>query len=146
MAAAALQGASCKLIAMNRPGEQHAYDRRVIAKIQEDRLEDYLAVVDLINSGRFDVLSIQHEFGIYGGTSCDHLLRLLDAVRIPVVTTLHTVLQHPPVEMQHQLCAVAQRSNAIMVMNGLAIDILEDVYEIDPRKVTMIHHGAPAIS
>ena len=144
MAAATLQGASCKVIAMNRPGEHHAYDRRVIANIQEDRLEDYLAVVDIINSGRFDILSIQHEFGIYGGTACDHLLRLLDAARIPVVTTLHTVLDNPPLEMRQQLCAVAHRSTALMVMNGLATNILAEVYFIDPKKVTMIHHGAPA--
>jgi len=144
IAAATLQGASCKVIAMNRPGEHHTYDRRVVASIQEDRLEDYLSVADLINSGRFDILSIQHEFGIYGGTACNHLLRLLDAVRIPVITTLHTVLQHPPLDMRRQLCAVAQRSTALMVMNGLATDILEDVYWIDPQQVEMIHHGAPS--
>jgi glycosyltransferase involved in cell wall biosynthesis len=146
MAAATLQGASCKVIAMNRPGEHHAYDRRVIANIQEDRLEDYLSVVDLINSGRFDILSIQHEFGIYGGTACNHLIRLLESVRIPVVTTLHTVLQHPTLEMRRQLSSIAQHSTALMVMNGLAVDILNDVYWIDPRKVAMIHHGAPAIT
>ncbi len=144
MAAATLQGASCSVIAMNRPGEHHAYDRRVVASIQEDRLENYLSVVDLINSGRFDMLSIQHEFGIYGGTACDHLLRLLDAVHIPIVTTLHTVLQHPTPEMRRQLCAIAKRSTVLMVMNGLAIDILEDVYWIDPQKVAMVHHGAPS--
>lgn len=146
MAAATLQGASCKVIAMNRPGEHHYYDRRVVARIQENRLQDYLAVIELINSGRFDVLSIQHEFGIYGGTGCDYLLRMLDAVRIPVVTTLHTVLQYPPLEMHRQLCALAQRSTSLMVMNGLAIDILKDVYWIDPQKVTMIHHGAPEVT
>lgn len=146
MAAATLQGASCKVIAMNRPGENHAYDRRVIANIQEDRLEEYLSVVDLINSGRFDMLSIQHEFGIYGGTTCDHLLRMLDAVRIPVVTTLHTVSQHPSHEMRRQLWAIAQRSTALMVMNALAIDILEDVYWIDSAKVVVIHHGAPLVT
>ncbi|MHB0999999.1 MAG: glycosyltransferase [Armatimonadota bacterium] len=144
MTAATLQGASCKVIAMNRPGEHHTYDKRVIATIQEDRLIDYLSVVDLINSGQFDILSVQHEFGIYGGTSCDHLLQLLDAVRIPVITTLHTVIQHPLPVMRRQLSAVAKRSTALMVMNGLATHILEDVYWIDSKKVAMIHHGAPA--
>lgn len=146
MAAATRQGVSCAVIAMNRPGEHHAYDPRVIARIQEDRLEDYLCVVDLINSGRFDILSIQHEFGIYGGTACNHLLHMLDAVRIPVITTLHTVSQYPPLEMRRQLCAIAQRSTVLMVMNGLAIDILKNVYWINPNKVEIIHHGAPAIT
>ncbi len=138
--------ASCSVIAMNRPGEQHTYDQRVVATVQEDRLDDYLAAADVINSGRFDVLCVEHEYGIYGGVACDHLLRLLDAVHIPVVTTLHTLLQHPSAEMRRQLCAVAARSTMLMVMNGLAIDILADVYGIDARKVTMVHHGAPALT
>ncbi|MHB1457420.1 MAG: glycosyltransferase family 4 protein [Armatimonadota bacterium] len=146
MAAATLQGSSCKVIAMNRPGEHHNYDHRVVAQIQEDRLTDYLAVVDIINSGRFDILSIQHEFGIYGGTGCDHILRLLDKVNIPVITTLHTVSQCPSHEMRQQLYSIAKRSTAIMVMNGLATDILEKIYWVDPAKVMMIHHGAPSIT
>ena len=146
MAAATLQGSSCKVIAMNRPDECHTYDRRVVANIQEDRLADYMAVVDLINSGRFDILSIQHEFGIYGGTGCDHILRMLDMVRIPIITTLHTVSQCPSHEMRQQLYSIAKRSTAIMVMNGLATDILEKIYWVDPAKVMMIHHGAPSVT
>ena len=145
MHAAAGLGASCSVIAMNRPGEQFAYDTRVVATVQEDRIDDYLAVADVINSGRFDTLCVEHEYGIYGGVACDHLLRLLDAVRIPVITTLHTVLQHPSAEMRSQLSAVAARSTLLMVMNGLAIDILANVYGIDRRKVVMVHHGAPSL-
>ncbi|MHB9025729.1 MAG: glycosyltransferase family 4 protein [Armatimonadota bacterium] len=146
MHAVAGLGASCSVIAMNRPGEQPAYDQRVVATIREDRLDDYLAVADVINSGRFDVLCVEHEYGIYGGVACDHLLRLLDAVRIPVITTLHTVLQHPSAEMRRQLCAIAARSTRLMVMNGLACDILVDVYGIDRDKGAMVHHGAPALT
>lgn len=139
-------GATCSVIAMNRPGEHPAYDHRVVATIQEDREDDYLAVADVINSGRYDVLCVEHEYGIYGGVACDHLLRLLDAVHIPVITTLHTLLQHPSATMRCQLCAVAARSTLLMVMNGLAIDILADVYGIDRQKVKMVHHGAPALT
>ena len=146
MDAVAGQGASCSVIAMNRPEEQHPYDSRVVATVQEDRIDDYLAAAAVINHGRFDALCVEHEFGIYGGVECDHLLRLLDAVRTPVITTLHTVLQHPSAEMRRQLCAVAARSTKLMVMNGLAIDILADVYGINRRKVAMVHHGAPALA
>jgi len=140
------QGASCSVLAMNRPGEQHAYDHRVIATVQENRVDDYLAVTDVINSGRFDVLCVEHEYGIYGGVACDHLLRLLDGVRIPVITTLHTLLQHPSAEMRRQLRAVAARSSKLIVMNGLAIEILSDVYGINRQKVVMVHHGAPSLT
>ncbi len=139
-------GASCAVVAMNRPGEQHAYDARVVATVQEDRLDTYLAAAVVINSGAFDVLCVEHEYGIYGGVACDHLLQLLDAIHIPVITTLHTVLQRPSAEMRRQLCAVAARSTTLMVMNGLAIDILVKVYGIDRRKVAMVHHGAPTLT
>jgi len=138
--------ASCSVIAMNRPGEQHDYDARVIATIQEDRLADYIAAAYTINHGGFDALCIEHEYGIYGGVECNHLLRLLELVRIPIITTLHTLLQHPSVEMWLQLRAIAERSSKLMVMNGLAIDILTSVYGIDARKVSMIHHGAPSLA
>ena len=138
-------GASCSVIAMNRPGERLDYDRRVVASVQENRLDDYMAAATVINSGRFDVLCVEHEYGIYGGVACDYLLRLLDAVRIPVITTLHTLLRHPTEEMRRQLRAVAARSRKLMVMNGLAIDILAEVYGIDARKVEIVHHGAPAL-
>lgn len=146
MGAVAGLGVTCAVIAMNRPGEQFSYDARVIATAQEDRLADYLAAADVINNGRFDVLSVQHEYGIYGGVECDHLLRLLDAIRIPVVTTLHTLLRHPSADMRRQLRAVAARSTKLMVMNGLGIDILADVYGIDASKVAMVHHGAPTLA
>ena len=139
-------GASCSVIAMNRPGERPVYDRRVVATAQEDHLDDYLAAAAVINSGRFDVLCVEHEYGIYGGVACDHLLRLLHAVHIPIITTLHTLLRHPSAEMRRQLRAVAARSTVLMVMNGLAIDILAEVYGIDARKVVVVHHGAPALT
>ncbi|MHB9130538.1 MAG: glycosyltransferase family 4 protein [Armatimonadota bacterium] len=138
-------GVTCKVIAMNRPGQQLAYDKRVIATIQEDRLHDYYAAAELINRGGFDILSVQHEFGIFGGVECEHLTALLDAVNIPIVTTLHTVLRKPWPAMLKNLRAVAERSDVIVVMNGLAIELLEKVYGVDSRKVTMVHHGAPVV-
>ena len=136
-------GVLCKVGAMNRPGEDFPYDSRVVLKIDEQRAMDYVFAADAINRQGFDVLSLQHEFGIYGGVGCDYLLNLLDAVRIPVVTTLHTILRKPPEAMRKNLFDVVSRSSAVVVMNSLAIEILESVYGVDPRKVHMIHHGAP---
>jgi len=89
---------------------------------------------------------VQHEFGIYGGEGCEHLLDLLDAVEAPVVTTLHTVLSQPSAAMRRNLRRVAARSDALVVMNALATDILARVYDVDPGKIHVIHHGAPAVS
>lgn len=139
-------GVSCRVIAMNRPHQQFAYDPRVITTVQEDQSGDYLAAADLINHGGYDVLSVQHEFGIFGGTECDHLPMFLERVRIPVITTFHTILRYPTPAMRRNLRAVASRSDAIVVMNSLAVTLLEEIYGIDPRQVTMIHHGAPVVT
>ena len=141
--AVSAHGMQCKVAAMNRPGEDFAYDQRVVTRIQENRLGDYLTAARVINSGRYDILSIQHEFGIYGGVECEHLLSLLDLVEIPVVTTLHTIVRQPSEKMRRNLREVARRSTAIVVMNSLAVEILHTIYDVSPKKVCMIHHGAP---
>ncbi|MHB0938532.1 MAG: glycosyltransferase family 4 protein [Armatimonadota bacterium] len=135
----------CKVVAMNRPGQQLAYDRRVMMTVQEDRLPDYLAAAAAINRGRYDVLSVQHEFGIFGGVECNHLATFLEMIEIPVVTTFHTILKEPSPVMRRNLRAVANRSDAIVVMNSLAVELLDKVYGVDVKRVHVVHHGAPEV-
>lgn len=136
----------CKVIAMNRPGQQLVYDRRVMMTVQEDHLPDYLAAAAAINRGRYDVLSVQHEFGIFGGVECNHLATFLEMIEIPVVTTFHTILKEPSPVMRRNLRAVANRSDAIVVMNTLAVDLLDKVYGIDTKRVHVVHHGVPVVN
>lgn len=143
MDAATQHGAQCAVVAMERPGTTLTYDKRVIGTICENRRNDYRNAAQLINDSGFDVVSLQHEFGIFGGVDCDHVLELLGGLTIPVVTTLHTVLRNPTAAMRRNLRAVIDRSDAVMVMNGLAIKVLATVYGVNPAKVTMVHHGAP---
>ena len=143
--AVAAHGVPCKVIAMNRPRQHFNYDRRVIAVVHEDRLADYLAAAARINAGHYDVLSVQHEFGLFGGEHCDYLPTFLAAVNIPIVTTFHTILRKPSAAMRENLRAIAFQSSAIVVMNGLAIELLEKVYGLDTHNITMIHHGAPVV-
>lgn len=145
LSAVSAHGVTCKVVAMNRPRQRHAYDKRVITTVHEDRLQEYLAAAAMINASSFDVLSMQHEFGLFGGESCDYLEKFLEAVRIPVVTTFHTILKQPSPAMRQNLRAIASRSSAIVVMNSLAIEVLEKVYGLDTRKIFMIHHGAPVV-
>lgn len=141
--AVSAHGVTCDIVAMNRPNEFYSYDTRVITTITENKSIDYLTAANIIKQKNYQVLSIQHEFGIYGGEECDYLLDLLDAIDIPVVTTLHTILRQPSPTMRRNLQAVLHRSAAIVVMNGLAIPVLASVYGVDAEKISMIHHGAP---
>ncbi len=137
-------GVQSKVVAMNRPGQHYAYDQRVIASVREDQWTTYQDAAALINQGGYDVLSVQHEYGIYGGEECPHLPAFLAAVRVPVIATFHTILKCPSPAMRESLRAVAARADGIVVMNSLAVAILDHVYGVNPRKVNVIHHGAPA--
>jgi hypothetical protein len=110
-------GVLAKVVAMNRPNQKPHYDRRVIMTVDEDRLPDYLAAAAAINRGQFDILSVQHEFGIFGGTMGKNILTLLRNINAPVVTTFHTVLEKPTPDQYEVLREVARLSNRVVVMS-----------------------------
>jgi glycosyltransferase involved in cell wall biosynthesis len=115
--------------------------------VADDRNEkDYQAAAEFINDSPADVVSIQHEFGIYGGVDGQGLYRFLDALRKPLVTNLHTVLPEPDQKTREMVRALAEKSERVMVMNPIASQILRRDYDIAPRKVAFINHGAPSPS
>ncbi len=109
--------------------------------IEDER--DYQAAAEFINDSPADVVSIQHEFGIYGGVEGQGLYRFLSTIAKPVVTTLHTVLPEPDQKTREMIRALAEKSERVMVMNPIASQILRRDYGVSPRKVAFVHHGAP---
>jgi glycosyltransferase involved in cell wall biosynthesis len=115
--------------------------------VVDDRNEtDYQAAAEFINDSPVDVVSIQHEFGIYGGTEGRGMYRFLSAIAKPVVTNLHTVLPEPDQKTREMIRALAGKSERVMVMNPIASEILRWDYDVAPRKVAFINHGAPSPS
>ena len=112
-------------------------------EIRQSERADYAAAAEFINAGSADVVSIQHEFGIFGGSEGLHVLDLMDAVRVPVITRLHTVLPRPEPHYRRALDAVVARSARIVVMTETARDILHDTYGVDPGCVDVVPHGTP---
>lgn len=111
--------------------------------VSEEKADDYEAAAEFINASPADVVSIQHEFGIFGGPEGTGLRRLLRRARKPVITTLHTVLPEPHPTQRDTIRALAEGSERLVVMNALAADILRKVYDVDSGRVAVIHHGAP---
>src|SRR6185312_1048578 len=83
------------IVAMTDPGQSYSYPSSVRLQINEERIEEYGAAADFLNRGEFDVVSLQHEFGIFGGEAGEHILALVSRLTMPLVTTLHTVLAKP---------------------------------------------------
>ena len=136
----------CFAVAMNEPGRTYEYPPDVRYEIQEQDEECYRRAAEFLNSSCVDVVSIQHEFGIFGGPAGSHLLTLLRELRVPVVTTLHTVLRKPNGDQHRVMQELIERSTRLVVMTERGRNILMEVYDAPPAKIDLIPHGIPDVT
>lgn len=141
--AGAALGSNCYVGAVNDRAEGYAYPPRVRFELAEKKLDSYRRAADFLNFHNADVLSVQHEFGIYGGEAGSHLLALLKEVRMPVVTTLHTVLSKPDPAQRAVMVDLIQRSDRLVVMAEKGAQILQEIYQVKREKIDLISHGIP---
>ena len=106
----------------DRP-EGYDYPPEVRFEIDEQDLDSYLRAADFLNFANTDVVCLQHEYGIYGGPAGSHILGLLRDLRMPVVTTLHTVLREPDADQRRVLMQLADLSARVVVMTERAPDV-----------------------
>jgi glycosyltransferase involved in cell wall biosynthesis len=137
--------AECIAGAVNDRPEGYKYPQRVRFEILQRDLDSYRRAADFLNFNNTGVLCVQHEFGIYGGPAGSHLLALLKEVRMPVVTTLHTVLQNPNPEQRKVMDELIQRSDRLVVMARKGAEILRETYGVASEQVDVIPHGIPDI-
>jgi len=128
---------------MRDPGIKHSYPATVRTSIDQNEPGQYLAAAELINQGGFDIACLQHEFGIFGGAAGSHILELIQALRVPLVTTLHTVLDQPTSAQRAIMLAIVGASARVVVMAQKARNILVDIYGTDPAMIVVIPHGIP---
>lgn len=126
----------------DQPG-RYDYPPEVTLSIpDQDRLAYINAARAIANSG-VQAIWLQHEYGIFGGSAGEHILALLDRVAIPVMITLHTILEKPSADERRVMEALIRRADKLVVMAERGREILERVYSANPRKIVMIPHGAP---
>jgi glycosyltransferase involved in cell wall biosynthesis len=140
-----LPGADGFVIAMNDAGRHHVYPSRVRFEIGEGDLSAYRRAADFLNVNQVDVLSVQHEYGIFGGKAGAHLLELLRAVRMPIVTTLHTILSEPNPSQRAVLEELARLSERLIVMSEAGANLLKRVHGIRADQIDLIPHGIPRV-
>jgi glycosyltransferase involved in cell wall biosynthesis len=124
----------------------YIYPECVKFEIREGERADYRSAAEFINRNGYDLLSVQHEYGIFGGKSGIYLMDLVREAKMPIVTTLHTVLQEPSVEQKAVLDELLQLSERVVVMSQKAVEFLTDVHEVPLNKIDLIHHGIPSVS
>src|SRR4029453_17414978 len=126
--ATALPEVDSFVLAMNDAGRRHSYPSRVRYEIGEGDLGSYRRAADFLNVNHVDVLSVQHEYGIFGGKAGAHLLGLLQQLRMPIVTTLHTVLSEPNPAQRLVIDALARLSSRLVVMSTSGVELLQRVH------------------
>lgn len=137
--------AKCIVIAVNDRPEGYDYPAEVRFEIQQKDEDSYRAAADELNQNKADVLCVQHEFGIYGGLAGSHLLALLKELRMPVVTTLHTILQQPDAAQRHVMDELVRRSDRLVVMACKGAEILRETYGVPDAMIDVIPHGIPDV-
>lgn len=133
------------VVAMNDDNFKYDYPPEVKATIRQDYQEDYLKAVKYINLSGSDVCILEHEFGIFGGQSGVYILPLLHRLEIPLITTLHTILESPSYNERAILKEICKMSQKIVVMSHKAVDFLVNIYEVPKKKIAFIEHGVPDI-
>ena len=133
------------VLAVNDAGRRHAYPSRVRFEIAEGDISSYRRAADFLNVNHVDVLSVQHEFGIFGGKAGAHVLALLRDVRMPIVTTLHTVLSGPSPAQRAVIDELARLSDRLVVMSASGADLLMRVHQIPSGQIDLIPHGIPHV-
>ncbi len=138
-------GDHLKVYALQDEDSEHDYGEEVSYEINAGNRMDYKRAAEDINISQTRVVSLQHEFGIFGGDDGEYILTTLRRLRKPVVTTLHTILEDPSEHQKEVLTEVCQRSSEVVVLADKASKLLVGVYGISGEKITKIHHGAPDV-
>ncbi len=131
----------CFAVPVNDIEGGYEYPDVVRFEIEEQELTSYQRAADFLNMNNVETVSVQHEFGIYGGPAGGHLLTLLRELRMPVVTTLHTILRAPGDEQRRVMQELLQRSARVVVMSEHGRKILQEVYQAQPGRIDLIPHG-----
>jgi glycosyltransferase involved in cell wall biosynthesis len=133
------------VLAMNDAGRRHAYPSRVHFEITEGDIESYRRAADFLNVNAVDLVSVQHEYGIFGGPSGSHVIALLGELRMPIVTTLHTILEEPSPAQRAVMDELVRLSERIVVMSERGAEILRSVHPPSADKIDLIPHGIPLL-
>ncbi len=138
--------ARCFAVPVNDIEGCYRYPDVVRFEIEEQDLDSYQRAADFLNSSDVDVVSVQHEFGIFGGPAGSHLLALLRELLAPVVTTLHTVLLKPNADQYRVMQKLIARSTRLVVMTERGRTLLREVYQAPAAKIDLIPHGIPDVT
>ncbi len=135
----------CSVVAMNDRPDGYEYPDEVRLQIGQDNLSEYLQAANYLNLLDPDVVCLQHEYGIFGGQRGSFVVELAQNLRVPLVTTFHTILRDPSPEELKITRQLAELSDRLVVMSERGADFLRNIYQVPESKIVLIHHGIPDV-
>jgi glycosyltransferase involved in cell wall biosynthesis len=136
---------AARLLALpvNDTQEGYDYPARVRWSLAQDDLASYQQAAEFLNFNNIDMVCLQHEYGIFGGPAGSHILHLLRHLKMPVVTTLHTVLREPNPDQLMVMKEIVELSDRMIVMSQLSSQFLQEIFKVPGSKIDMVPHGVP---
>ena len=136
---------SARLLALPVNDTEHGYDypARVRWSLAQDDVASYQEAAEFLNFHNIDMVCLQHEYGIFGGPAGSHILHLLRGLKMPVVTTLHTVLREPDPDQLRVMEEIAELSDRLIVMSQLSSQFLQEIFKVPGSKIDLVPHGVP---
>src|ERR1700685_4306827 len=128
---------------VNDTGQGYDYPERVRWSLAQDDIASYQQAAAFLNFNNIDMVCLQHEYGIFGGPAGSHILHLLRGLKMPVVTTLHTVLREPNPDQLMVMEEIAEISDRLIVMSKLSSQFLQEIFKVPGGKIDMVPHGVP---
>lgn len=135
----------CWAVAMNDLPDGYNYPPQLRLEINQEHPGDYSLAADILNLNDVDVVCVQHEYGIFGGQRGSFIIELLSDLKMPIVTTLHTILKEPTDKERYIIVQLAELSDRLIVMSQRSVDFLRDIYKVEEEKIVLIHHGIPDV-
>jgi len=144
-AAISAEYGTARLLALpvNDTVQGYDYPARVRWSLAQDDVTSYEEAAEFLNFNNIDMVCLQHEYGIFGGAAGSHILHLLRALKMPVVTTLHTVLREPNPDQRMVMAEIAELSDRLIVMSQLSSQFLQESFKVPGSKIDMVPHGVP---
>ena len=144
-AAISAEYGTARLLALpvNDTEQGYDYPERVRWSLAQDDVKSYQDAAEFLNFNNIDMVCLQHEYGIFGGAAGSHILHLLRGLKMPVVTTLHTVLREPNPDQLMVMEEIAELSDRLIVMSQLSSQFLQEIFKVPGSKIDMVPHGVP---
>ena len=143
--AAQFTDTTCIALPVNDIESGYPYPPRVRFELEEKNIDSYRSAADFLNINNVDLVCLQHEYGIFGGRAGSHILGLLRELRMPIVTTLHTVLREPDSDQRWVMEEIAALSDRLVVMSTRASEFMQEIYRVPAEKIDIIPHGIPDV-